>query len=72
MYAPGVERLAERLSRGTDRLTGAIAAAGLLVGGSMVMGFGGWHRVLGMTLVILGVLGCLAVAVGAWRSSRQK
>jgi hypothetical protein len=38
----------------------------------MVMGFGGWHRVLGMTLVILGVLGCLAVAVGAWRTSRQE
>ena len=72
VYAPGLERLGERLNRGTERLAGAVVAAGLLVGGSMVMGFGGWHRVVGMTLVIAGVLGCLAVAVGAWRTSRQQ
>ena len=71
VYTPGLERLGIRLSRGIERLAGAVASAGLLVAGSMVLDMGGWRRVLGQALLAIGILGSLAVAVGAWRTSRE-
>jgi ubiquinone biosynthesis protein len=69
--APGVESLAERLSRDVERLTGAVASAALLVAGSMIAGMGGWRGTLGTALIIAGILGSLAVGLGAWYRSRR-
>jgi ubiquinone biosynthesis protein len=72
VYAPGVERLAQRLSRDVERLAGAVASAALLVAGSMVVGMDGWRGGLGTGLLIVGILGSLGVALGAWNRSRQQ
>ena len=72
VYAPGVERLAERLSRDVERLTGAVASAALLVAGSMVVGMDGWRRVLGTVLLVVGMLGSLVVGLEAWYTSRRQ
>ena len=71
VHAPGIEGLAERLSRDVERLTGAVASAALLVAGSMIAGMGGWRETLGTALIIAGILGSLAVALGAWYRSRR-
>lgn len=68
VYTPGLERLAERLSRDVELLAGAVASAGLLVAGSMVVGTVGWLRVLGVALLIIGILGSVRVALLAWRA----
>lgn len=72
IYAPGVERLAERLSRDVERLAGAVASAAFLVAGSMVVGMDGWRRAFGAVLLIVGSLGSLGVALGAWFTSRKQ
>lgn len=72
VHAPGLERLAERLSRDVERLAGAVASAALLVAGSMVVGMAGWRGVLGTALLIGGILGSLGVALGAWYTSRRQ
>ena len=68
---PGLERLGVRLSRGLERLAGAVASAGLLVAGSMVMDGIGWRRGLGQALLALGILGSMMVGLGAWRARRE-
>lgn len=71
VYAPGLERLGLRLSRGLERLAGAVASAGLLVAGSMVLDASGWPRLLGQAMLGVGILGCITVALGAWRAQRK-
>ena len=70
VHTPELERLGVRLARGLERLAGAVASAGLLVAGSMVLDAEGWRRFLGQALLASGILGSVAVAVGAWRTSR--
>jgi ubiquinone biosynthesis protein len=66
---PAVEALGRRVSRNLERLTGAIAAAALVVGGAMLVlaPLGGFHHVLGETMVVVGILGTFVVAIGALR-----
>lgn len=71
VHTPGLERLGVRLSRGLERLAGAVASAGLLVAGSMVVDGAGWRPLLGQALLGVGILGSLAVAFGAWRAPRK-
>jgi ubiquinone biosynthesis protein len=69
--APGVELLGTRLTRGIERLTGAVASGALLVAGSLLVLSGGWHRPVGDALLALGALGSILVALGALRRGRE-
>lgn len=70
-YAPEVETLARRISRNTERLTGAVASAALVVGGSLLVLVGGWHRWVGDALIVVGIAGTFAVALGVLRKPRD-
>jgi ubiquinone biosynthesis protein len=74
LQAPAVEALGGRVSRNLERLTGAIAAAGLVIGGSMLVlaPLGGWHHVLGEVMVVSGILGTALISVGALRHDRGR
>lgn len=72
VYAPGVERLAGRLSRDLARLAVAVASAALLIAGSMVVGMEGWRRDLGTVLLIVGILGSIGVALSAWFTGKSR
>lgn len=68
VQTPGLEAVGRRASRDLQRLTGAVASAALVVGGALLATVRGWHRPVGDALLIVGVLGTLAVSVGAlWR-----
>lgn len=62
---PGVDKLGRRASRDLERLTGGIASGALLVAGSLLATIPGWHRTAGDVLVVFGLLGTLAVGLGA-------
>ena len=66
--APGVEETGRRVTRGVERLTGAVASAAFLIAGSLLVVAGGWHRPLGDVLLAAGILGSAAVALGAVRA----
>lgn len=66
--APGVEETGRRVTRGVQRLTGAVASAAFLVAGSLLVVAGGWHRPLGDALLVIGIAGSAAVALGALRA----
>jgi len=74
IQAPSVEALGGRISRNLERLTGAIASAGLVIGGSMLVNapLPGWHHYLGETMVIAGVFGTLIVLFGVLRRDRGR
>jgi len=65
LQAPAVEALGGRVSRNLERLTGAIAAAALVVSGAMltISPLGGYHHIVGEIMVIAGVFGTLIVTV---------
>lgn len=65
--APGVEETGRRMTRGVERLTGAVASAAFLIAGSLLVVAGGWHRPLGDALLVGGIVGSTAVAAGAFR-----
>jgi len=70
LQAPAVEALGGRISRNLERLTGAIASAGLVIGGAMLVGApqdAGWHHTAGQALVVAGGLGTLFVWFGILR-----
>ena len=67
IHAPGVEDVALRMTHGVQRLTGAVASAAFLIAGSLLVVAGGWHRPLGDALLAVGILGSIAVALGALR-----
>jgi ubiquinone biosynthesis protein len=69
IQAPAVEALGGRVSRNLERLTGAIVAAALVVGGALLVDapLEGWHHYLGEAMVYVGILGALLASVGAWR-----
>jgi ubiquinone biosynthesis protein len=69
VQAPGVEALGDRVSRDLKRLTGAIALAALVVGGSMLemSPLGGWRGLLSVTMLLTGVFGTLVISLGVLR-----
>jgi len=74
LQAPAVEALGGRVSRNLERLTGAIAAAALVIGGAMLVlaPLGGWHHILGETMVIAGIFGTLIICISALRRDRGR
>ncbi len=69
LQAPTVEALGGRISRILERLTVAMAAAALVIGGSMLVlsPLGGYHHYLGEGMVSAGIIGTLVVWIGTWR-----
>jgi ubiquinone biosynthesis protein len=66
---PSLEVLGGRFSRNLERLTSAIAFAALVIGGSMLLmtPLGGWHDILGGTMLFGGIGGMLMTAIRALR-----
>jgi ubiquinone biosynthesis protein len=75
LQIPAVEALGGRVSRNLERLTIAIAAAGLVIGGAMLSLAslpGDWHHLLSKAIVYAGVFGTLFVGVGVLRQDRGR
>jgi ubiquinone biosynthesis protein len=74
IQTPALEALGSRLSRNLSRLTGAIAFAALVVGGSMLLmtPMGGWHDIFGFTMIIGGIIGMLITRIGVWLRERSR
>jgi ubiquinone biosynthesis protein len=74
LQVPAVEALGGRVSRNLERLTGAIAAASLVIGGAMLVNapLPGWHHVLGETMVYSGIVSMLIISIGTWRRDRGR
>jgi ubiquinone biosynthesis protein len=74
LQAPAVEALGGRISRNLERLTIAMAAASLVIGGSMLTSsiMEGYHHYLGEAMVAGGIIGTFIVWVGAWRPDRGR
>jgi ubiquinone biosynthesis protein len=66
LQAPAVEALGGRVSRNLERLTGAIVAAALVIGGSMltIAPQGGYHHIVGEIMVVAGVFGTFIICIG--------
>jgi ubiquinone biosynthesis protein len=74
LQAPAIEALGGRISRNLKRLTSAIAAAALVIGGAMLVNapLPGWHHYLGETMVVAGIFGTLIVSIGVLRRDRGR
>lgn len=74
VQAPSVEALGGRLSRILERLIGAIVNGALVIGGAMLVlaPLGGWHHVLGESMVFVGIFGTLLVCSAALRHDRGR
>ena len=74
VQAPAFEELASGLNRNIKQLAGAIALAALVVSGTMLLfsSMGGWHHLLGVTMIIIGILGMLISRIGAWFRDRGR
>ena len=70
LHAPALEALGRRVTRDVERLTGAVAAGALVVGGGLLATLAGWHGVAGDVLLGLGLLATIVVALGALRGTR--
>jgi ubiquinone biosynthesis protein len=72
--APAVEALGGRISRILERLTIALAAAALVIGGAMLINspLGGYHHILGEGMVAAGIIGTLIVWIGALRQDQGR
>jgi ubiquinone biosynthesis protein len=67
LQAPAVEALGGRISRNLERLTGAIATAGLVIGGSMLTissSESDYHHYVGEWMVFAGIVGTILVCIG--------
>ena len=72
---PAVEALGGSINRNLKRLTDAIAAAALLIGGSMLVSAPagtGWHHYFGEVLVVAGVIATFLVGIAALRSDQGR
>jgi ubiquinone biosynthesis protein len=71
---PSLEALGIRLSRNLGRLTGAIAFAALVIGGSMLLmtPMSDWHDILGEAMVIIGIAGMFFTSISALRHRHDK
>jgi ubiquinone biosynthesis protein len=75
LQAPAVEALGGKVSRNLERLTAAIAAAALVIGGAMLAlapPLGDLHQILGEAMVIAGIFGTLFVWIGILRRDRGR
>jgi len=75
MQAPAIEALGGRISRNLERLTGAIASAGLVISGAMLVIAPldtGWHHFTGQTMVVAGILGTILVSIGILRHDQGR
>lgn len=74
VQAAALEALADRVSRNLRQLAGAIAFAALVVSGSMLLfsTMGGWHHLLGVTMISLGVFGMVVLRIGMWLRERGR
>lgn len=65
LQSPGIEALGGRISRNLERLTGAIAAAALVIAGAMLLitRQDDWLHPLGEVMVVSGVLGTLVILI---------
>ena len=75
LQIPAVEALGGSINRNLKRLTDAIAAAALLVGGSMLVTAprdAGWHHFVGEVMIGAGVVGTLLVGIAALRRDRGR
>jgi ubiquinone biosynthesis protein len=71
---PGLEAVGRRFSRNLERLTGAIAFAALVIGGSMLLmtSMGGWHDTLANVMIISGFTGIIIIYIRALRRDPDK
>jgi ubiquinone biosynthesis protein len=75
LQAPALEDLAYRINRKLRRLTDAIAAAALLIGGVMLVNATrdtGWHHVFGEIMVAAGFISTLLVGMAAFHRDRGR
>jgi ubiquinone biosynthesis protein len=75
LQAPAIEALGGRVSRNLERLTGAIAAAALVIGGSMLVlapQDPGWHHNAGEAMIAVGIFTMLIISFNAWRRDRGR
>jgi ubiquinone biosynthesis protein len=75
LQVPAVEALGGNISRNLKRLTDAIAAAALLIGGSMLVNAQrdtSWHHYLGEAMVGAGVVATLLVGIAALRRDQGR
>jgi ubiquinone biosynthesis protein len=75
LQAPAIEALGGSISRNLRRLTGAIASAGLVIGGSMLtlaVPEGTLHHFFGEAMVVAGIVGTFLVSIGTIRSERGR
>jgi ubiquinone biosynthesis protein len=75
LQTPSLEALGGQISRNLKRLTDAIAAAGLLVGGSMLVNApldNGWHHAFGQALVVAGVFSMFFVGIASFRNDKGR
>ena len=66
---PGLEAVGRLFSRNLERLTGAIAFAALVIGGSMLLltPMAGWHHTLGEIMIVGGIVGIVVSRIRALR-----
>ncbi len=74
LQAPAIEALGGRIGRNVERLTGAIAAASLVIGGAMLTSapLEGWHHSLGEAMVGGGIFGTAVIVMGVLRPDRGR
>jgi ubiquinone biosynthesis protein len=74
VQAPAIEALGGRVSRNLERLTGAIAAASLVIGGAMLVNAPqpGWHHFLGELMVYVGIIGTIFIIFVTLRRDRGR
>ncbi|HEU4990054.1 MAG: AarF/ABC1/UbiB kinase family protein [Gemmatimonadota bacterium] len=68
---PNLERTERRATRGIERLTGSVAAAALLIAGSLLVVAGSWYRYAGDAFLLWGAVGTALVSAGAWRARQR-
>ena len=75
LQSPAIEALGGRINRNIKRLTDAIAAAALLIGGVMLVNAprdSGWHHFVGELLVAAGVFSIIFVGIAVLRKDRGR
>jgi len=74
LQAPALEALGGRVSRNLERLTGAIAAAALVIGGAMLVlaPLDRWHHLLGDSMIVSGIFGTFVTSLGALRRDKGR
>jgi ubiquinone biosynthesis protein len=66
---PSLEVLGARFNRNLQRLSSAIVLAALVIGGSMLLmtPMGGWHDLVGESMIVVGLAGTLFTGIRALR-----